>query len=202
MLIALILNQSRSAIISYLLIAIFNLLFIYKNRYKKYFMPIFILITLMILVIILNQNELLMNQGSDISAQSRIPMIITGLRYFIRNPFGTFNYNHELINFHLPYSNSIINLIMLNTTHNHTLNIMIYYGILGGIVIFMFYKLLLIKFIKESQKSIYSIALFSSIAGYFLNSMFHNPGILSPDPVLWIIIICFIKNNTYKVKLT
>lgn len=99
--------------------------------------------------------------------------------------------------------------ISIVTPHNHFLNVMVYFGIPGIILLGWFFLKLLkngIKMYKESNNLFYKsigIGLIAYLAGYIINASFHNAGPMRGDKCWWYvvaIVLAAYNLNYLKVK--
>lgn len=193
---ALILTQTRGAILG-ASIGCFFILFTKKEKKPNLFKMILAIISGLFLYGILG-NYLDEGRYIDLSggsAQSRIPMILTAINYSMKYPLGTGNYIPNEDDIPVDIINSeVVNNILNNTTHNSFINVLVYYGIPGILIVFIFYKTLY-RYYKNNIKICtkynlnelrsFQISLMGGIIGYTINSLTHNAGPFTGDIILW-----------------
>jgi len=134
----------------------------------------------------------------DISAKARLPMLQTAILYALRHPFGTGYYeieeNIELVYVEDP---AIAEIILKTTPHNQFLNVLIYYGFPGLLLLIIYYWLCLKTTYKlwkntANSNSLYlkwlPAGIFGALLGYLVNSMTHNAGPFVGDIFHWYLI--------------
>ena len=133
----------------------------------------------------------------DSSAQARLPMAITALRYAIEYPLGTVLYQPEPR--HLPsgLDRAVQRQVLSHNPHNQFLGVLVYYGWPGFVLILLFYGVLLSVFVSMIRLALKlrtagAIVLVSSLAGcvgaYVCNSLFQSTGPFVADWHHWIVI--------------
>ena len=133
----------------------------------------------------------------DVSARARIPMALTALRYSFEFPFGTGRYFPE--ERHLPagLEPRLAEEVLTHLPHNQFLIVLVYYGYPGLVLLIAFYLLigrsLLITarhFLRsrDTESLLLAAAVTGALAGYGLNSMFHNAGPFDTDWSYFIIV--------------
>ena len=133
----------------------------------------------------------------DTSAQSRIPMAITAVRYAVEYPLGTVVYDPEPR--HLPsgLDPAMQRQVLSLSPHNQFLAVLAYYGWPGFILILLFYGILLSVFVSMIRlaldlRTAWATVLVAALAGcvgaYVCNSMFQPTGPFVADWHHWIVI--------------
>lgn len=145
-----------------------------------------------------------------ISTLSRIPLLLAGFKIFVNNPFGVgmgqySKYGAEFLPelSHMPGAQKILT----TSSHNQFLNILIYYGIFGLLLLVVFYYYIFkgMFYLYRNSDSIFiegvTIGLIGSFSAYIINSMFHNCGPFMIDPFNWYFIgvVMFLLNNYGKL---
>ncbi len=121
----------------------------------------------------------------DTSARARIPMALTALRYSLDHPLGTGRYLPE--DHHLPggLEPRVAEEVLRTTPHNQFLVVLVYYGYPGLALLVAFYLLagrsLLVTYrrilrSRDTEGLVLAGAVTGSLAGYGINSLFHNAG--------------------------
>ena len=121
----------------------------------------------------------------DASARARIPMALTALRYSFEHPLGTGEYFPE--ERHLPggLEPRVAEEVLRTTPHNQFLVVLVYYGYPGLLLLGAFYLLIgrsllatARHFLKsrDTESLLLAAAATGALAGYGLNSLFHNAG--------------------------
>ena len=136
---------------------------------------------------------------TDLSAASRIPLLLTGTLTGLRNPLGIgrgqyFTEVGEVFEEIQSFRGADLALSM--TSHNQFINMLGYYGLPGFALAALFYlavwRVLLIELRRAKTSSepyqLWTSGLHGSVAGYLLNSMFHNVGPFIGDPLHWYLI--------------
>ncbi|MFF2450537.1 O-antigen ligase family protein, partial [Neobacillus sp. NPDC058068] len=198
---ALIMNQTRSAIIV-TGINMFFILLIYAKNNKSTLKTIMLFSIIPISVILIGNYiigvlDIYTRFQSNESSSARVPMVITGIKYALNNPFGTGNYNLVDSSVEINYSPSIKSIILENDTHNHLINFLVYYGFFGFMIAIKIYQIVISVFIKSMKNNIGNlgnVVYFLCIIGYSFNSMTHNWGIFNSDPLMWIIIAILFRS--------
>jgi len=141
-----------------------------------------------------------------VSTLSRIPLWLAGFKIFMNNPFGVgageySKYGAEF----LPELSNMpgAQMILTTSSHNQFLNILIYYGFFGLLILTLFYYYIFkgLFYLYRNNKSIFFagviLGLIGSFSAYILNSMFHNQGAFTVDPFNWYFIgmVMFLLNN-------
>ena len=133
----------------------------------------------------------------DTSAQSRVPMAITAVRYAVEYPLGTVVYEPKPR--HLPsgLDPAMQRQVLSLSPHNQFLAVLAYYGWPGFILILLFYGFLLSVFVsmirlaldlRTSWAAVIVAMLAGSLGAYVCNSMFHSTGPFVADWHHWIVI--------------
>ena len=121
----------------------------------------------------------------DTSARARIPMALTALRYSLDYPLGTGRYSPEERHVPSGLEPRIAEEVLKTTPHNQFLVVLVYYGYPGLALLGAFYLLVGWSLLKTARRSlrlrdtesmILVAAVTGSLAGYGLNSLFHNAG--------------------------
>ncbi len=121
----------------------------------------------------------------DTSARARIPMTLTALRYSLEHPLGTGTYAPEPR--HLPggLSPRVADEVLKHTPHNQFLVVLVYYGYPGLLLLGAFYLLIARSLLntarrflrsRDTESLLLAAAVTGALAGYGLNSLFHNAG--------------------------
>ena len=121
----------------------------------------------------------------DTSARARIPMALTALRYSLDYPLGTGRYSPE--ERHLPsgLEPRVAEEVLAQTPHNQFLVVLVYYGYPGLVLLAAFYLLIGRSLLvtarhylrsRDTESLLLVAAVAGSLAGYGLNSLFHNAG--------------------------
>ena len=121
----------------------------------------------------------------DTSARARIPMALTALRYSLDYPLGTGRYSPE--ERHLPpgLEPRVAEEVFAQTPHNQFLVVLVYYGYPGLVLLAAFYLLIGRSLLatarhylssRDTESLLLVAAVAGSLAGYGLNSLFHNAG--------------------------
>ncbi len=121
----------------------------------------------------------------DTSARARLPMALTALRYSLDHPLGTGRYTPE--DRHLPggLEQRVAEEVLRTTPHNQFLVVLVYYGYPGLVLLGAFYLLIGRSLFATARRSVrlrdtetmlLAAAVTGSLAGYGLNSLFHNAG--------------------------
>jgi hypothetical protein len=135
----------------------------------------------------------------DASAAGRMTLYKYGAELFIRQPFG-YGFNFDTVEYATEYFVNQYNLFdygadekaqYIVPVHNSILNIVHTYGFIGLLVLF-YYVLMLIDGLW------YRIVF---LLGAFLNSIFHNSGILMNDLFIDIVIAVFLYESYLKQQL-
>lgn len=203
MLVAMILNQTRSALIGILVGSILIKYFAGGIRTgKKIFSVLVVLLVLFVgywLATPLFGIESRFTQR-DFSSLSRIPMVITAFRYSMLHPFGTGVYKLYESGIDLSMYHSNVQITILeNYTHNQFTNILVEFGYFGFAILSSIYYGLykVFKNIKNVKLKIFKSKeidiLFATIIAYTVNALFHNGGILHAEPTIWFVFAMFYK---------
>lgn len=119
------------------------------------------------------------------SAQSRIHMAMTALRYSLDHPLGTGRYSPTTSHIGTGLDAWLEKKVLTNTPHNQFLNILVYYGYPGLVLLILFYVLVLKSLIRSGlyilqsrDAALYLLAtgVAGAIASYGVNSLLHNAG--------------------------
>ena len=122
---------------------------------------------------------------SDRSAQSRMLMASSALRYSLDYPFGTGRYFPNRSHLSARLATGTANVLLAHTPHNQFLFILVYYGFPGLILLVLFYVLVLRslidsgRFIARSQDDTLCFlptAVFGALAAYTVVTLFHDDG--------------------------
>lgn len=203
MIVAVILNQTRSALIGILVGFIAIKYFSGGIRVGKRIFSLLLLVLLLFLGYWI-ATPLLGIQSRftlrDFSSLSRVPMVITAFRYSMLYPFGTGVYKLYESGIDLSMYHPIVQAFILeNYTHNQFTNALVEFGYLGfGILISIYYKAYrAFRKIKNTKLGISESPeidiLFATIIAYTVNALFHNGGILHAEPTIWLVFAMFYK---------
>ena len=146
----------------------------------------------------------------DTSARARIPMTLTALRYSLEHPLGTGTYAPEPR--HLPggLSPHVAEEVLKHTPHNQFLVVLVYYGYPGLLLLAAFYLLIARSLLttarhflrsRDTESLLLAAAVTGALAGYGLNSLFHNAGPFVGDWFHFIIVglvFCIERNAAAK----
>ena len=122
---------------------------------------------------------------SDSSARARIPMILTALRYSLDHPLGTGTYSPTREHIGEGLDPAMVEHLLVNTPHNQFLNVLVYYGYPGLMLLVVFYLLILRSLVysgrfilRSGDASLYFLgtAVVGALAAYGVNSLLHNAG--------------------------
>jgi hypothetical protein len=196
----LILNQTRGAIIGVLVGFIY--ISIYLNKKKILFiLPILsiILITINIESIVTISNLVTSRFVEDnIASRGRFTLYTFSLLSSLSSPLGYSigdNREVETLISNMDYANIIYKF----SPHNQILTSTAKYGWVAIILIFLIYrkiiivsKYLLNKMKYDRQYPLY-VGISASFISYFINSMFHNAGLLSGHVMHWMMIFIFMQ---------
>lgn len=194
--IALLLSFVRSAIYG-CAISIIILSLITKKR-KKIIIALIIVIFLLLLPALSKisplSERLFQMEGS---ALGRIPLALSALYISKDNPFGIGRgrYIEEAEEYLWKLERFEYYKVVTGTTpHNQFLNILVYWGLPGFLLLISFYYKILrqVNIIRKTTNNEYlkalSTGLLCSYIAYIVNSMFHNNGAFTGDPFHWYII--------------
>ena len=132
----------------------------------------------------------------DSSSQGKIFLVWSGVMYMIHNPFGSGLLMTDFIQFKSTilgnfnqFGDQIVAQVKEYTPHNQFVNTGVMYGWTGLLVLIYFYKKLW-SMLSAGRKfgriaPYLSVAMQASMAGYIVNSMFHNGGPFVLDPFSW-----------------
>jgi hypothetical protein len=208
MLVALLMNQTRSAII---VVGFCIFLLIIKNnsfgRQKVIqISKVFILITFIgVLIFQLSQNFNIGNRftSKTASSESRIPMIITALNYSLDHPFGTGVYMPSYNYIPEGTSSEVRLIITSNSSHNFLVNILVYYGYIGIFlalyILFQIWRSFTLNklYLRNINNDLYNLSRTSIIIiiGHSVNGMTHNLGMFNVEITIWVIVIILFINR-------
>ena len=122
---------------------------------------------------------------SDSSARARIPMTLTALRYSLDHPLGTGTYSPTREHIGEGLDPAMVEHLLVNTPHNQFLNVLVYYGYPGLVLLVAFYLLILRSLVysgrfilRSGDASLYFLgtAVVGALAAYGVNSLLHNSG--------------------------
>lgn len=197
----LLVTLSRSGILG-CLIGVLTVLLI-SPRYRLSRLLFFALVATLAIYSISSMSERIFDAES--SALSRIPLAITAIKIARDHPLGVGRgqweeqaeeYISEIR--HLPFHQ----VVLVTSSHNQFLNILVYWGFPGLILVIMFYRQIFkgITFVRNTTNNplfqTISAGLLGSFISYIINSMFHNAGPFLGDPFNWYLIgISFILMN-------
>jgi O-antigen ligase len=132
------------------------------------------------------------------SASIRIPLYFSALCVARDNPLfgvGSGRYEETAEDYYgLIYHLRGSHVIGVTGTHNHFLNILVYFGIPGIALLIAFYFILFSKLVsiyKDCYRNCYryvAVGLIGSYVSYLINSFFHNSGPFISDPYNWFFI--------------
>ena len=124
-------------------------------------------------------------ETSDSSARARIPMTLTALRYSLDYPLGTGTYSPTREHIGEGLDPAMVEHLLVNTPHNQFLNVLVYYGYPGLVLLVVFYLLILRSLVysgrfilRSGDASLYFLgtAVVGALAAYGVNSLLHNSG--------------------------
>ena len=124
-------------------------------------------------------------ETSDSSARARIPMTLTALRYSLDHPLGTGTYSPTREHIGEGLDPAMVEHLLVNTPHNQFLNVLVYYGYPGLVLLVAFYLLILRSLVysgrfilRSGDASLYFLgtAVVGALAAYGVNSLLHNSG--------------------------
>ena len=124
-------------------------------------------------------------ETSDSSARARIPMTLTALRYSLDHPLGTGAYSPTREHIGEGLDEAMVEHLLVNTPHNQFLNVLVYYGYPGLVMLVVFYLLILRSLVysgrfilRSGDASLYFLgtAVVGALAAYGVNSLLHNSG--------------------------
>ena len=124
-------------------------------------------------------------ETSDSSARARIPMTLTALRYSLDHPLGTGTYTPTREHIGEGLDPAMVEHLLVNTPHNQFLNVLVYYGYPGLVMLVVFYLLILRSLVYSGRfilcsgdASLYFLgtAVVGALAAYGVNSLLHNSG--------------------------
>lgn len=193
--IALMLNQTRSAILALFLVILWIFMQNHGSRNigKKIFFLTSLALILPLSLEFFGVTIRLFNE--DFSGNSRLPMIFTAFEYSFQFPFGTAVYDLSRANIDLSkYSLGVVNIIINNYTHNQFTNILVDYGYIGLFIMTSIYVLFISKHIQNSKNMKYDIYWILVIFAFTVNALAHNTGIFSIEPIIWLCITIFFKH--------
>ena len=122
---------------------------------------------------------------SDSSARARIPMTLTALRYSLDHPLGTGTYSPTREHIGEGLDPAMVEHLLVSTPHNQFLNVLVYYGYPGLMLLVAFYLLILRSLLysgrfilRSGDTSLYFLgtAVAGALAAYGVNSLLHNSG--------------------------
>jgi len=135
---------------------------------------------------------------SDESASARLPLFVSALNIAKDNPFfglGSGGFQKVAESYYgYVYQMRGAHAIAITGPHNQFLNTLVYFGIPGLLLLFIFYFTLLKRLIftqKTSCDKYYqyiSAGLLGAFISYIINSLFHNTGPFLSDPYNWFFI--------------
>ncbi len=149
-------------------------------------------------------------QDQDIATIARIPAFIISGRVFLDHPLGTgrdidryveylpefeellYKYVNRFAPHRLAELPAFLKARGMISPHNHFINILLYYGIFGFLLLFLFYyyifKGLFVLLRNNKDKPFIkavALGLIASFIAYIINSLFHNMGPFLIDPFNW-----------------
>lgn len=134
----------------------------------------------------------------DDSAQGKVFLVYMGLLYMQSHPMGSgilmkdfFQFKEDAIGLFAEYGEAVSSQVERYTPHNQFVNTGVMFGWAGLLLLIYFYRRLwtdLGRLRATQQDSGLAVALQASLAGYILNSLFHNAGPFVGDPMAWYVI--------------
>ena len=124
-------------------------------------------------------------ETSDSSARARIPMTLTALRYSLDHPLGTGTYSPTREHIGEGLDEAMVEHLLVSSPHNQFLNVLVYYGFPGLILLVLFYLLILRSLVysgrfilRSGDTALYFLgtAVVGALAAYGVNSLLHNKG--------------------------
>jgi len=199
MLAGILFSFTRSAIFGFVVSLL--ILFFIKGRYKKSVLYVVLFVVIFLLVLFGSKYETSKRvfNFSDFSAHSRV--VLTKISFFIsiNNPLGVgvgmFNERaaeHE----YYKYVHGMYGAYIVTQTgsHNHLMNVVVYFGWIGLLIALLFYYHLYKSVIfsyynsyNEFTKGL-SMGFIGFFISYLIHSSFHNAGIFKGGDVIWIIL--------------
>jgi O-antigen ligase len=196
--VALILTTVRSAILGMLIGSMFTL--VKLKKFKKGLMAtvaLGIIAVSMFLFMDISSVLEIITTYDDKSAVGRIPLFLTGLYIAKDNLLFGVGYDrfHDYTDH---YYGNIYNMqgaagVSYHPPHNQFINILVYFGIPGFLLLSAFYlvivkKLSFMQNFTDPYFSCISAGLLGSYISYIINSSFHNLGPFLSDPYAWFFI--------------
>ena len=134
----------------------------------------------------------------DESAKARIPLFLTALEIAQDNPIfgvgsGRYSTTAQDYFYRISYMTGA-RTVLRTSAHNQFLNILVYYGLPGFILVVFFYYIMIkrlhyiVNTTEDPQIKQWGIGLLGSQVSYITNSSFHNMGPFISDPYIWFFI--------------
>jgi hypothetical protein len=211
MITALLLNQTRSAIIGVLVGIVFILFQSGKRTYALWIISILVIVTTIFGIAqdtsVIRSLQNRFSYKEDVQTIGRIPLYLFSILKVASNPLGINDeYNEDII-----FDKNISNYeysenIQIIAPHNQILTSADKYGWIAIIIIIGLYSRIY-QYLKYSvlssdsniSQSI-SLGLYGSFLSYLICSMFHNAGLLSGHVMHWTMIYLIIANYNYVKK--
>jgi len=199
-LLALMATKGRSAIIA----GIMGIIMIaFHDVTKKKLLSLIILLAIFALIINIFPRRFEIHRFAfkEYTTPLRISAFIISGKAFLNNPVGT---GRNLDKYYATGSSSYFITGQMISPHNHFINILLYYGIFGFLLLILFYWYILkglIKIFKNNKSNLLitaiAVGLIGSFFSYIINSLFHNMGPFLIDPFNWYLIgiALFLLNN-------
>ena len=121
----------------------------------------------------------------DRSAQARIPMAVTAIRYSLDHPLGTGRYMPEMSHLPAGLDTQMIEHILTSAPHNQFLVVLVYYGFPGLALLVTFYLFTMRSLLRaagpilrsrDAKSLVLTVGVMGALAAYGVNSLFHNAG--------------------------
>lgn len=193
-LLALMATKSRSAIIA----GIMGIIIItFRDVTKKKLLSLIILLAVFALIINILPRRFAIYRFAfkDYTTPLRISAFIISGKAFLNNPLGTGKNLDKYYAYRLSESSSYFITSQMISPHNHFINILLYYGISGFLLLILFYWYILkglMKVFKNNKHNLLitttAVGLIGSFFAYIINSLFHNMGPFLIDPFNWYLI--------------
>jgi hypothetical protein len=187
---ALLFTLARSAIAGSV-IGIVMIIYLSKIRFK--FLKI-ALISIIFIFILFSITVFERRFSVDESTLQRIPMALAGLKIGLNHPLGVGRGHIEKYAEEFSELKQFVGGEMITSTHNQFLSTFSYYGIVGLILLLLFYRYIfknlfyLRKNLDDDFLKGLCIGLIGSFVSYIINSLFHNAGPFVGDVFNWYII--------------
>ncbi len=197
---ALLVSGSRSAVGAGFMGTAFVCFLLRFNRRRKLMFPLAVALVLgvaLYFAVGLAFDPVRFVGMEDRSAQVRIPMQLTAVRYALQHPLGTGMYEIDETYIPAEVEPRLEEEILRHRTHNQLLNVLVCYGFPGFGLLILFYGLV-VKRVRGLWNALGTTAmregewLVAGCAGamlsYFLNSLLHNAGPFVGDVFHWYVI--------------